>query len=237
LHPQSKKGGEVKEPDSAKCIKISTDASISQMFLPGAIVILCPIIMGTLFGPTCVAGILMGIIISGIQLAISMANSGGAWDNCKKSIKNQGLWMKFSEMNSAESEVYSNELKKVEENIELLTRHGIYNFKEIEDRRIVLKGKIDDLDRERESKTAEEKEEIVNPKQGYIDKKNPFWARAESASISGDTVGDPLKDTSGPSLNILIKLSSILSVVFAPLFIKTSFFNALPEQVKAVVPK
>jgi inorganic pyrophosphatase len=77
------------EPNSKECIKISTDASINQMFLPGSIVILVPLIMGTLFGPTCVAGILIGIIISGIQLAISMANSGGAWDNCKKSIKSK----------------------------------------------------------------------------------------------------------------------------------------------------
>jgi len=74
-------------PDYEKCIRISTDASISQMFLPGLIVIIVPLIGGVLFGPTCVAGILIGIIISGIQLAISMANSGGAWDNCKKSIK------------------------------------------------------------------------------------------------------------------------------------------------------
>ncbi|MFM1913766.1 MAG: hypothetical protein RIR51_1618 [Bacteroidota bacterium] len=80
------------EPNSDACIKISTDASINQMFLPGAIVIFLPLIMGVLFGPTCVAGILIGIIISGIQLAISMANSGGAWDNCKKSIKSNYLF-------------------------------------------------------------------------------------------------------------------------------------------------
>jgi inorganic pyrophosphatase len=77
------------KPDTERCIKISTDASINQMFLPGAIVIFVPLILGTLFGPTCVAGILMGTIVSGIQLAISMANSGGAWDNCKKSIKSK----------------------------------------------------------------------------------------------------------------------------------------------------
>ena len=80
------------KPDTEKCIKISTDASIAHMFLPGAIVIFVPLFMGVLFGPTSVAGILMGIIISGIQLAISMANSGGAWDNCKKSIKSKKLF-------------------------------------------------------------------------------------------------------------------------------------------------
>lgn len=85
---QSSKNSEFnKKPDSEKCIKISTNASISQMFLPGLIVIIVPLTGGVFFGPSCVAGILMGIIISGIQLAISMANSGGAWDNCKKAIK------------------------------------------------------------------------------------------------------------------------------------------------------
>jgi len=83
------------KPDTEKCIKISTDASISQMFLPGAIVIFVPLFMGVIFGPTCVAGILMGIIISGIQLAISMANSGGAWDNFKKSIKSKNFFLLF----------------------------------------------------------------------------------------------------------------------------------------------
>ncbi len=58
----------------------------------------------------------------------------------------------------------------------------------------------------------------------FLDKSNPHYCRAEMASITGDTVGDPLKDTSGPSLNILIKLSSILSVVFSPLFLNTSYF-------------
>jgi Na+/H+-translocating membrane pyrophosphatase len=83
----AKNMGAITKPDSDKCIKISTNASIGQMFLPGLIVIIVPLLGGVLFGPTCVAGILIGIIISGIQLAISMANSGGAWDNCKKSIK------------------------------------------------------------------------------------------------------------------------------------------------------
>jgi len=88
LH-SSEQSGIQRSPDSEKCIKISTNASISQMFLPGLIVIIVPLVGGVFFGPTCVAGILMGIIISGIQLAISMANSGGAWDNCKKTIKSK----------------------------------------------------------------------------------------------------------------------------------------------------
>lgn len=83
------KAGTDQEPDSNKCIKIATDESLSQMFLPGAIIIFVPIICGVLFGPQCVAGLLIGIIASGIQMALSSANSGGAWDNCKKSIKSK----------------------------------------------------------------------------------------------------------------------------------------------------
>jgi len=235
---QMKKNANVNAvPDSDKCIKISTDASISQMFLPGAIVILVPLIMGTLFGPTCVAGILMGIIISGIQLAISMANSGGAWDNCKKSIKNKGLDMKYSEMNSSEIEILNKELDKLRENISMLEKHKNQCSKSIEPEfkeELRLIRDIEILENDRMTKTAEEKDKIVEP--GYIKKSNPFWARAEAASISGDTVGDPLKDTSGPSLNILIKLSSILSVVFSPLFLSTSFFMKTPVAVP-VTPK
>merc|ERR1711957_89861 len=234
---QMKKNANVNaKPDSDKCIKISTDASISQMFLPGAIVILVPLIMGTLFGPTCVAGILMGIVISGIQLAISMANSGGAWDNCKKSIKNMGLPMKRAEKSSAEIEVLNNELEIVQEQIRLLKFYGCAdnNFSEKTRKERKLQEDILYLEDERMKMTAEQKEEIVQT--DYIDKKNPFWARAEAASISGDTVGDPLKDTSGPSLNILIKLSSILSVAFSPLFLSTSFFMKTPVAVP-VTPK
>jgi inorganic pyrophosphatase len=73
--------------NSDKCIGISTDHSLNQMFLPGSIIVFVPIILGILFSSKCVAGYLMGVIISGIQMAISAANSGGAWDNAKKLIK------------------------------------------------------------------------------------------------------------------------------------------------------
>ena len=75
------------EVNTDNCIKVATTYSLSQMFLPGIIIIFVPIVMGILFGAECVGGLLIGIIISGIQMAISAANSGGAWDNAKKSIK------------------------------------------------------------------------------------------------------------------------------------------------------
>jgi inorganic pyrophosphatase len=215
----SKTEEERNEPNSDKCIKISTDASINQMFLPGAIVIFVPLIMGTLFGPSCVAGILMGIIISGIQLAISMANSGGAWDNCKKSIKNVGLNMKASEYYSCMISMENSKLENIREKIDLLRSHNVYNVSRLSLEEDECIRNIEDLKRKRD---LTDKDEIVE--KGFIRKDNKFYEGAESASISGDTVGDPLKDTSGPSLNILIKLSSILSVVFSPLFLKSSRF-------------
>lgn len=75
------------KPDYAKCIDITTSASIKQLFKPAIITVASPIILGLLFGPTAVAGLLMGAVVSGIFLAYHMANSGGAWDNAKKYIE------------------------------------------------------------------------------------------------------------------------------------------------------
>merc|ERR1711915_976356 len=74
------------KPDYDRCISISTRASLKEMIAPGALVILSPLVAGTLFGEQAVFGILTGSLVSSVQLAISMSNSGGAWDNCKKYI-------------------------------------------------------------------------------------------------------------------------------------------------------
>merc|ERR1712166_1364410 len=128
--------GEAK-PDYKRCILISTEASLREMLAPGALVILSPLVGGLAFGKNCTAGILSGALVSGVQLAISMSNSGGAWDNAKKYIESGGLGPEFA------------------------------------------KG-----------------------------------SAAHKNAVPGDTVGDPLKDTSGPSLNIVMKLSAIMSLVF-----------------------
>jgi len=80
------------EPNTNECINIATINSLKQMFLPGLLVIIIPLFVGVLFGPKAVSGLLMGIIISGIQMATSSANTGGAWDNCKKSIKSKTIF-------------------------------------------------------------------------------------------------------------------------------------------------
>merc|ERR1719409_1863270 len=75
------------EPDYKGCVAISTQASLRKMILPGCLVILSPILLGIFFGPAAVEGLLAGAIVSGVQVAISASNTGGAWDNCKKEIE------------------------------------------------------------------------------------------------------------------------------------------------------
>merc|ERR1740121_2622878 len=126
------------EPDYKRCISISTKASLREMLAPGALVILSPLVTGVLFGKDATAGLLTGAMVSSVQLAISMSNSGGAWDNAKKWIEAGG--------------------------------DGSKEF---------TKG-----------------------------------SEAHKNAVTGDTVGDPLKDTSGPALNIVMKLTAIISLVF-----------------------
>ncbi|MCD8151644.1 MAG: sodium-translocating pyrophosphatase [Clostridiales bacterium] len=126
-------------PDYKTCIGISTQASLKEMIIPGVIAIVVPIVVGILLGPEALGGLLAGALVTGVMMAIFMANSGGAWDNAKKYIESG--------------------------------QHG---------------GK---------------------------------GSEPHKAAVVGDTVGDPFKDTSGPSINILIKLMTIVSLVFAPIFL------------------
>lgn len=129
-------------PDYDACIAISTKASLKEMVPPGAMVIFTPLFTGIFFGVNAVCGLLVGSLIASVQLAVSMSNSGGAWDNAKK----------YIEQASPDSE---------------------------------LQGKGSDI---------------------------------HKAAVVGDTVGDPFKDTSGPALNIVMKLMAVLSLVFADTF-------------------
>ncbi len=127
------------KPDSARCVDISTQGALKEMVLPGSLAILAPVIVGFALGVEGLGGLLAGALVSGVMLAITMANSGGAWDNAKKHIES--------------------------------------------------------------------------------DNNGGSGSDAHNASIVGDTVGDPFKDTSGPSINILIKLMSIVALVIAPLLV------------------
>jgi len=130
-----------------KCVEISTKAALKEMVLPGLMAVIVPVVIAFLpgFGVEALGGMLAGVTVSGVLMAIFQSNAGGAWDNAKKSF---------------------------EEGVEI---NG----------------------------------------QTYYKKSEPH-----KAAVTGDTVGDPFKDTSGPSLNILIKLMSIVALVIAPLLVK-----------------
>jgi Na+/H+-translocating membrane pyrophosphatase len=146
-------------PDHEKCIAISTQASLTKMIAPGCIVILSPLICGMVFGYQALAGLLAGIIVSGIQIAFSASNTGGSWDNCKKFVEGKKL--------------------------------------SFDDGKTFIKKKMTVI-------------QLIDGEQVEVTTSTPEHA----AAVVGDTVGDPLKDTSGPSINILIKLSAITSLVF-----------------------
>jgi K(+)-stimulated pyrophosphate-energized sodium pump len=126
-------------PDPARCVAISTAGSLKQMVLPGAMAVLAPVAIGKFMGVEALGGMLAGALVTGVMMAIFMANAGGAWDNAKKYIEDGNLGGKGS--------------------------------------------------------------------------------AAHKAAVVGDTVGDPFKDTSGPSLNILVKLMTVVGLVFLPWFI------------------
>mmetsp|Transcript_38024 Transcript_38024/g.116853 ORF Transcript_38024/g.116853 Transcript_38024/m.116853 type:complete len:913 (+) Transcript_38024:40-2778(+) len=162
-------------PDYDTCIKISTDASLQEMIAPGALVMLSPVLCGVCFGTRCVTGLLAGGIASGIQMAISSSNTGGAWDNAKKYIS---------------------------------------------------KGAMDAVIGEEEPETVDNTGKVQTKKSQIF-----------KAAVTGDTVGDPLKDTSGPALNILMKLMAIISVVFAELFMAVNQGGGLIGPYVAAAPK
>jgi len=136
--PGLREGEEGVVPDSARCVAISTKASLKEMVIPGALAVIVPLVFGFI-SVNALGGFLAGALVTGFCLAIFMANAGGAWDNAKKYIETGALGGKGSE--------------------------------------------------------------------------------SHKAAVVGDTVGDPFKDTSGPAMNILIKVMTIVSLVFASAFV------------------
>jgi inorganic pyrophosphatase len=178
-------------PDYDRCIAISTKSSLYEMIAPGALVIGSPLVIGSLFGVKAVFGLLTGSLVSSVQLAISMSNSGGAWDNCKKFIKGS-----FS---ADESLKYGSSEKDVAKEIRLREKEARKKGEEL---------KL--TDKEEKAMTAFK-----------------LASDAHDAAVQGDTVGDPFKDTSGPALNIVMKLQAIVSLVFAAYFAACSHGNGM----------
>ena len=134
-------------PDTARCVDISTSAAIKRMVMPGLMAVVTPVLFGFVpgLGAEALGGLLAGVTVSGVLMALFMSNAGGAWDNGKKSFEGPG------------------------------------GFKMLD---------------------------------GSVHEKG---SEAHKAAVVGDTVGDPFKDTAGPSLNILVKLMSVVALVIAPL--------------------
>jgi K(+)-stimulated pyrophosphate-energized sodium pump len=140
--------------DYGKCVDISTKASLKEMVFPGLLAIAVPVAIGFVGGPEMLGGLLAGVTTCGVLMAIFQSNAGGAWDNAKKTIEEQG-------------------------------------------------------------------------KKG---------TDAHKAAVVGDTVGDPFKDTSGPSLNILLKLMSVVALVIAPSIANSDAVANYVQEKKAQQP-
>jgi len=214
-------------PEYAKCIKIATDASLREMIAPGCLVIFTPIITGVVFGWAAVAGLLAGALVSSVQLAISMSNTGGAWDNAKKYTEKGELngWFKHGSNSSSpaafdKAAAAGNTGNAAFSNLTLPVESGKAGQKS--------DGSVKGLKAFLEH--YEKTDAIAYRKimEGQIpiqsnDGRMCLYAgkrsEAHSASVVGDTVGDPLKDTSGPALNIVMKLMAIISVVFSSAFL------------------
>lgn len=147
------------EPEYEKCVAISTEASLKQMLLPGAIALVVPVLVGFTMGPEVLGGVLAGVTVSGVLMGMFQSNAGGAWDNAKKSFE----------------------------------------------KGVMIDGQM------------------------YYKKSEPH-----KASVTGDTVGDPFKDTSGPSMNILIKLMSIVSLVIAPYIAVNSEATVITDTIEVM---
>ena len=175
--PGLREGREGVKAEYARCVEISTKASLREMILPGVLAVATPVVIGFIpgAGPSMLGGLLAGVTVSGVLMALFQANAGGAWDNAKKRIEG-GMT------------VDGKELRKGDD--------------------------------------------------------------AHKAAVVGDTVGDPLKDTSGPSINILMKLIAIVALVIAPLIASgpdapastpgeasAEIERSLPTQLQAIEPE
>jgi len=178
-------------PNYEGCIKISTEASLRKMIAPGVLVIGSPLLAGFLFGPSATAGLLAGTIVSGVQVAISASNTGGAWDNAKKEVEG-----KRSQFRQA-CELHNKNISNCE---------AAY----------AKAGKIEDISKAQKAIDAKIpiKEKMAGWSEERIGYEHGLLKEMHVAAVVGDTVGDPLKDTSGPAINILVKLSAITSLVF-----------------------
>ena len=170
-----------------------------MMIAPGALVLLSPLAAGFFFGPNAVAGLLAGIIVSGIQVAISASNTGGAWDNCKKQIEQERQAL----ARDCEKDLRKDMKEHVIEYLDNTDAQTLADMTKKYDKQT-----IDQI------KAIGDDDEKTAALEWFYAVRGLEKKEQKDASVVGDTIGDPLKDTSGPAINILIKLSAITSLVF-----------------------
>ena len=204
--------------DHTRCVDISTAAALKRMILPGLLAVAAPVVVGLVFkyveimavganldnvagGAEAVGGLLAGALVSGVMIALFMANAGGAWDNAKKYIESEGLIDQLRDR-------YGDDWKD----------HMLKNLSPEETKR--LEAFI--AQRKQEAEARDEpfaSAKLEKAQSEFLVQQLGKGSDPHKAAVVGDTVGDPFKDTSGPSLNILIKLMSIVALVFAVLFV------------------
>ena len=219
---------EVVVPEYDKCISIATNSSLKEMIAPGLLVILSPILVGSFCGVEAVAGLLTGAIVSSVQLAISMSNTGGAWDNAKKYTEKGELngWFPFRDGSSIDDEKFKAAAEANSGDKAVRQPKGGYGSTEEHVSVKTWLAELEKSDPSRYQKIMAGDEPVVTTdgrKCIYAGKKSNVHA----AAVVGDTVGDPLKDTSGPALNIVMKLMAIISVVFADFFMSINHGNGV----------
>ncbi|KAJ1476403.1 pyrophosphate-energised proton pump, partial [Baffinella frigidus] len=206
-------GRQLVKPDYQTCIAIATTASLREMVPPGALVILTPIIVGTLFGVEAVCGLLTGAVASSVQLAISMSNTGGAWDNSKKYTEKGELNGYFPYRDGRPIDEATWKAAAEQHHGDACMTQRVQMGGAV--KQVPIKQWLSDLEKTAPAqyKKVMNGEQFVMTVDGrkclYSGKKS----QAHAAAVVGDTVGDPLKDTSGPALNIVMKLMAIISVV------------------------
>jgi Na+/H+-translocating membrane pyrophosphatase len=204
------------EADHGKCVEAATNDSLHYMIAPASLVMFSPIICGVFFGKECLAGLLPGATISGVEMAISMSNTGGAWDNAKKYIEGGQMVLDKTcskTLDDVIAEEVDAELHIVRKKKDWQSVAGgkpTDDEGELNDKDTPAAWKTEILDKIKASKNN-----ITFGKYSGVELMDKDH-EVHSAAVIGDTVGDPLKDTSGPALNILVKLMAIISVVIVP---------------------
>ena len=206
-------------PDSTRCVRIATEAAIQEMVLPGVLAVFIPVAAGFILGPKGTCGLLGGALGGCFMLAVTMATAGGAWDNAKKwatRCAEEGEPTKWAEGRetlpaSRMNVTFSNYgIKKASYFTALYGEHGVESL--VRDPKLIP---------------------VYNTPEGLVKLQAELaelYHKRHSATVVGDTVGDPFKDTSGPSLNVLIKTMTMMALMLAPAYKSFGEFNGFGNQ-------